>query len=149
MKKLILGSLIAFFSVAAHAQQIDCADSDFQMNGWVIHDSSEFDTLYKDVSKKVEEGIKNSTLTGDIEGQFMTSNSSIAPDLFVRVNTWDSSTTSQDVMYGDIAILVDHFNPERILEVRWFDGNKKHLVFNKTHMYCIATKQPPVSNTIF
>lgn len=128
---------------------VDCPDYDYKENGWVIHNTSEFDQILLDVQSLVANGIDNSTIVEDIDGFLVTNNSQISPDLFMKVNTWDVLSTSQEVMYGDIAIFSDLLTPENALEVRWFDGKNKHIVYNDKYMLCISTKQPVAPNTIF
>ncbi len=144
---IIIASTV--FSLGAWAQFQDCVNEDFQKNGWTIHSSSEFETIYKDIRKKTTEGVADKTMVQDIEAMFMTPNSFITPDYYVRATTWDVLATSNDVMYGDIAIFVDHFKPETALEVRWFDGEKRHLVYNDKILSCAVTTRLPIANTIF
>lgn len=141
--------IILLFGIQSQSFMPDCPDYDYKENGWIIHNSTEFDKILNDVRKLVADGINNSTLVRDLDSFMVTNNSKISPDLFMKVDTWDMTSTSQELMYGDIAILTDLFTPENALEVRWFDGKNKHLVFNDMHMYCISTKQPNASNTIF
>jgi len=148
MKMIIYLLSAALITSNAFADK-DCADSDYQQNGWIIHNSSDFESIYKETLEKIAQGVSSATMVQDIEGVFMTFNSSIAPELYVKVSTWDILATKEDIMFGDIAIFTDQFNPERALEVRWFDGKDKHIVTNAKYMQCIITKQPSLPNTIF
>ena len=149
MKILSLVATILFVGIQSQASLPQCPDSDYKENGWIIHNSTEFDKILTDVRKLVADGLNNSTLVRDLDSYIVTNNSKISPDLFMKVDTWDMISTAQDVMYGDIAILTDLMTPDNALEVRWFDGKNKHLVFNSTLMHCISTLQPNALNTIF
>lgn len=147
-KLITLTAVAMIFNFNAFAGT-DCADNDYKTNGWIIHAPSEFNVRLQNVQATIEKGTKDSSIVEDIQGVLSTMNSSIAPELYVKVTTWDALATSEDVMYGDMAIFYDFFNPERVLEVRWFDGKTKHVVFNKNYMFCIVTKSPSAPNTIF
>ncbi len=147
--KFLVSFLITILASVHVMAEKDCPDYDYKELGWIIHNSSEFESILNDTQQKTVDGVLNSSMVEDIDGIMMTQNSSIEPFLYVKVNTWDVLSTSQDLMYGDIAIFSDLVHPENALEVRWFDGKNKHIVFNDRYMYCISTKQPHSANTIY
>ena len=66
----------------------------------------------------------------------------------VKYEAYDRLSTPRNTMYGDIVFITDSESGD-LLELRWFDGQKKHVVFNDKLQRGVTELIPPVKNSLY
>jgi hypothetical protein len=145
--KLLVLPLFILISLSVQANICDLNNS-YSQRGWVLHDSSEFSEHLKRVQEVINEGLEDGLIEEDLNGVIATNRTIDGSRIYVKTISWDDLKTERDLMYGDMAIFRDHFNTANILEVRWFDGSKKHVVYNDEFLNCISIIPPYAENSI-
>ena len=118
-------------------------------SGWVVHTPDSFQSVFENLNKKIELGLENGEIIRDLRGTTRTFNTYGGSPVLMAVETFDSLDTAYEIMYGDYAIMRNHFRKSEVLEVRWFDGVNKNVAINKKYMSCVSTNPPMAFNTIF
>lgn len=148
MKLLILLVLLPLSSFASTNQE--CVNTDnYRTSGWVVHKSTNFKKIHKALQKKIQLGLEQGTLVDDLQGVIRTSQTVNGSSIYMDVRTYDSLETPKEEMFGDIATLKNFFVPTQILELRWYENQKKHIVFNANYLNCVSTIVPMADNSVF
>jgi hypothetical protein len=146
MKALIFPFLF-LLCLCVQAEICDLNNSYIQ-RGWVIHESSEFSHHLSRVQELIESGLGDGSFEEDLNGVLSTNRTIDGSRIYVRTISWDNLDTDRAIMYGDVAIFTDHFSQGHYLEVRWFDGTRKHVVYNNQYLSCISIIPSFADNTI-
>ncbi|MBT3235904.1 MAG: hypothetical protein HN353_08130 [Bdellovibrionales bacterium] len=146
--KLVLILAITIFSTTLYSE---CQINEYyRYYGWVIHQPSDFDKLLPIQFQKISDGLDSGQVISDLDGHLETNQGRSSDEtLLMRITTWDNLETERIIMYGDFAIFANAYDPEQIYEIRWFDGEKKHIVINPTYLKCISIIPPVAINVIF
>lgn len=132
--------ILSFLTVQASAE----CRSDQQLNnaGWVIHSSHQFKSLSQKIAAQFE--AQGNDYIFDVESNFF---SSVASKM-ARMQSFDRVSTPQNIMYGDIVFIRD-VHSENLIELRWFDGKSKHVVFDGSQQTCVTNLMPYAVNALF
>lgn len=68
---------------------------------------------------------------------------------YVFVESYDYLPTPQIEMFGDVLIIRDHFNREKVLEVRWYENGQKYISFDREEQACATPLFPYADNALF
>ena len=148
MKKLISILFVSMFSFAAQAQ-LDCEHAEsFIQSGWQVHDSSSFSAKAKMVKKLVEKGMRDGSVIEDLSGPIRTSQTVTNLRVLLKAETFDDLNTAQNEMFGDYGIMTLDDGSNTVVEVRWYDGVKRHVVFNGKYMRCMMSSAPLADNSV-
>ena len=110
--------------------------------GWVIHPTGDFRTIAGKVEKWFTSEPKN--FVDDLSGTIY---SSVASKL-VTITSFDYLPTPQGEMFGDVAFFTD-FRSGELIEVRWYDQGKRHVVYDKSQTPCATNSIPMAENALF
>ena len=146
MKNLLLTVLLLVTTTAFATCDLD---NEYENQGWIVHNSSEFEQHLNKVQSIIEFGTLSGEIVEDLDGIIVTRRTHSGSAIYMKTISWDNLITNQDTMFGDLAIFSDNFNPGKFMEVRWFDGNKRHIVYNDKVLNCISIIPPMAVNTIF
>lgn len=119
----------------------------YEQSGWTVHHSSEFYSYFSTYHRIIEDGVSAGIFVKDQTGHMMTNATLDNTDLLMKVQTWDDLTTHRSIMFGDFAIFTSQVLNDP-LEIRWFDGQKRHVVFNPSILNCISVIPPYAMNSI-
>ena len=146
--KLVLILAITIFSTTLYSE---CQINEYyRYYGWVIHQPSDFDKLLPIQFQKISDGLDSGQVISDLDGHLETNQGRSSDEtLLMRITTWDNLETERIIMYGDFAIFANAYDPEQIYEIRWFDGEKKHIVITPPYLKCISIIPPVAINVIF
>ncbi len=140
MKFLILLAMILGFSSWSSAE-LCSADKALARLHFNIHSPREFKSLIKTVFGEMKANPKDFVLD-------MRSRMQLDDNRSAEVISYDRLSTPQPVMFGDIFVLVDLKTGE-YSELRWFDKNLKHVVYNSKFQNCAINFIPMAVNTLF
>ena len=110
--------------------------------GFVVHDSSQFDKLSSDVMAHFT--LRTRLLTLDAKEVIYSS----ASREYRQVISWDDKETPTKIMYGDI-LFIRGWKTGTLLEIRWYENNKKHVVINTKNPNCPVNMIPWASNALY
>jgi hypothetical protein len=110
--------------------------------GWMVHEPKDFVPITQKVGFLSAEG--KADYVYDTGGFFY---SSVAGRI-VKYEAFDKLATPQNKMYGDIVFITDPESGD-LLELRWFDGDMKHVVFNNKLLRGVTELIPPVTNSLY
>ena len=110
--------------------------------GWVVHESKDFVPVTRQAMTRYIAG--KADYVYDTGGFFF----SPAAGRIVKYEAYDRLATPRNTMYGDIVFITDSESGE-LLELRWFDGHMKHVVFNDTLQHGVTDLIPPVINSLY
>jgi hypothetical protein len=99
-----------------------CAvDRAFLQLGWKLHPSSEFDAVLAKVKRRVEsgEGIKKGVSFPLYSEEL---------HKLIELSAYDDTNTNSDTMIDDYVFIAND-ETKKVIEVRWFEGGKQHLVY--------------------
>jgi hypothetical protein len=68
---------------------------------------------------------------------------------YVFMQSYDYLPTPQPEMFGDVIIFRDHFNREKIVEVRWYENGQKYISFDREEQACAIPLFPYADNALF
>lgn len=145
MKKFLLGLL--FLSLSSLASLCEYTGS-YQSTGWKIHDPSTFEVYSKMVKDSIKKGLDDKSVIFDISGPIPTENTVDGQSILLDAMMFDNLKTPQDEMYGDFAILEIVNDTRDLVEVRWYDGDKRNIVFNPKFLNCMSESAPYVDNAV-
>lgn len=138
--KSVLFSFVALFTLNLSAADNVCKTNQGLVElGWIQHDESEFAHIYSKLSERVSQ---NPNIEFDMETVFP-SRSLMKP---VHMISYDDLTTDRMEMYGDILFYSDA-NTEEVIEMRWYEGSKKHFVTSS--LPCSSDTIPQADNALF
>ena len=153
MKALLLFSLALGF-LAAQATQVTHKElkncryyNGFIHTGWVVHDPATFDTFNKQIVSAVKSGVDSGEIHFDMSGPILTNETINGQELLLDAISWDAKTTPQMTMFGDYAFIENATNHEMV-ELRWYDGNKRNVVINPKFLRCMSESAPYVENSV-
>ncbi|RPJ74853.1 MAG: hypothetical protein EHM20_09920 [Alphaproteobacteria bacterium] len=150
--KLQILSLLATLVISANTFASNCSNEILYKNaGWVIHEPSEFEVIYKKVNTKIETGMNAQTLDYDVYAiyNFEHGTSLEKPDFIAEMNSWDDFSTSKDEMWGDIAIYTNHDHNSVPLEIHWYENGQRHIVINPLEVECINMPPTATVNSVY
>jgi hypothetical protein len=130
----------------------------FEQKGWIIHDSEQFDAIVKDKIQELKSSVESGKTVFDMQGVYENKFSYVYFELF-KTEAWISTPVDYVLRRGDFVFTTvaasegyggqDGNKVGDYVEVRWFDGNDKHIVSNLNLESCISTKPPLAMNTLF
>ncbi|MCB0385542.1 MAG: hypothetical protein KDD43_09125 [Bdellovibrionales bacterium] len=143
MGKILLLVLSIGLSSSAWSAGNKCpSDLALLRAGWVIHSTSDFKSIAGKVQKWFTSEPNN--FVEDLSG---TVYSSVASKM-VTINSFDYIPTPQGEMFGDVAFFTD-FRSDELIEVRWYDLGKRHVVYDKSQTPCATNSLPMAENALF
>lgn len=148
MKTTLLGFLL-FLPFQIQALPLCSYEQSFKADGWIVHSSDQFHQMEIELNKRLELGLNNHSLVYDMSGSVWTRDTVDHQEIELHVTVFDDLNTSRDLMYGDLAIVENAENNNQRVELRWFDGKKRHIIFNKEILTCFADGPPIVENSVF
>lgn len=147
MKKIILFPivfvLVLFGANSFWADQVICSTTiALTSRGWVIHSSSDFMPISQQVLAKYLE--RKTDYVYDTGGFIY----SFEVARIIKFESYDRLATPHDEMYGDIVLITVPESGE-LIELRWYDGQTKHVVFDDEYQCCVTNLIPLVENSLF
>lgn len=142
-----------FFSTASlgatRTEQGVCRLTGLYMNhGWVIHNPADFKSIEKTVTQRIQTGLESGTIIVDTSGMIGTDSTVEGNAIALMGYMFDDLTTSQDTMYGDLALIEWPERNNVRAEIRWFDGKNRNIVFNPDILTCFTESPPFVDNSV-
>ncbi len=135
--------LVLVSSIPCRAEEDSSTTAGYLIvQGWEVHESRNFASVSQRVLADCAE--EKDQYVYDTGGFLF----SRAAGRIVRYDVYDRLTTPHREMYGDIVFLTDPENGE-LLELRWFDGEKRHLIFNGERQKRVTGLVPIVINSLF
>lgn len=144
--KKILFTLI-FVSFSSFASFCQYTES-YLSTGWTIHDPSTFFTHANFVKNTIKTGLNDETVVFDISGPILTDDTVDGGEILLDAMMFDNLKTPNDEMFGDYAILESVGSTRELVEVRWYDGNTRNIVFNPKFIKCMSEAAPYVDNSV-
>jgi hypothetical protein len=135
-------AIFAVLSINCAAFAACTSDQALAEAGWVIHGTHEFQRIQSQLQVDLNKNAAD--FVNDMSSNMM-SEASQRP---IQVNSYDRLSTPQEIMYGDILMIVD-LDSGRNSELRWFDGQSKHVVYNSEFQSCATNFIPMASNALF
>jgi hypothetical protein len=123
-------------------QDLSSADITLTSLGWVVHSSSDF----KHISRQVLAKFSEERADRVYDTRFVIY-CSICYRL-VNFESYDSLSTPRDEMYGDIVFITDPVSDE-LIGLRWYDGQTNHVVFDDGRQCCVTDRIPRAKNCLF
>lgn len=149
MKKLCFVALWFTF-LTGHLNASDCElNNIYTQKGWRVHDVAEFDKYLNFYTFYIKQGINSGQIVQDLTGNMVTNNTLDRRDMLMRVVSWDNLLSDKALMYGDYVIFKSQSEEQLFLELRWFDGVIRHIVYNGNVLACVSIIPPTATNTIF
>lgn len=116
---------------------------------WNIHNASEFKDLSKQIIQELNEGLHSGQYIFDLSGEIITTNTVDQKEIPLVAIMWDNLKTDTFIMFGDIAILYAELNQQKIpVEIRWFDGQQRNIVYNPEILTCFSEEPPHAINSV-
>lgn len=106
--------------------------------GWVEHSEQELPSIWQ----RFEETVQTPSYKKDIETIYP----SDELKSLVHFISFDSSTTPEEEMFGDVAFYREE-KSNKPLEIRWYEGGKKH--FSHFGSRCSVDTVPLAENALF
>ncbi len=145
--KLIL--MLALLILSQTAQSYCRYENAYIGDGWNVISSSEFKKYEIEFFKTLNKGLEDGTIVADINGPILTDDTVTGEEILFDGVMWDNLKTDRDVMFGDYAIVVNPDDQNDVAELRWFDGEKRNIVYNPNILTCQSEAPPYVSNSVF
>ena len=145
--KLIIALMLIFSTQISMAKNCQ-TDASYSKQEWKITYPNNFNSIYKDLQRDLSQGIMNKEITKDLDGTIVTSQGYLNR-IYMHTRSWDTLSTPQKEMFGDIAIFTNRLNEDEILEIRWFENGVKHIAVNSKYLECVSISAPFPENTIF
>lgn len=145
MKKIFLSLIFLSFTVFAD----DCTyTNSFSQSGWKIHDSKNFGKYANFVKTTIKNGLDDKSVVFDLSGPIMTRSTVDGLPILLDAMMFDNLKTPQDEMYGDYAFLEIVNDTRDLVEVRWYNGKERNIVFNPKFLKCMSEAAPYVDNAV-
>lgn len=144
----MLNILFLGFQPSAFASNNCSLSHIYKSKGWIVHDSSEFLRIEKNVLQHLKEGLEKNSIVYDLSGLIITNQTPNGEHEILNATMYDDLETVKDEMYGDIALLELHNQPGVIAEIRWYVGGFKQVVFNSNFLTCISEAPPFAENSV-
>jgi len=139
---ILTGQIFVLFDISL-ADENNCAtDCALLDKGWAVHSSKKFSLISREIIIKFRKNRNN--YVHDTDGYISSPHSKKT----FKYVTYDNEETPQLEMYGDIFFLTD---PEtgQLIELRWYDGRKRHVIYNCECQSCAFDIVPMVKNCLF
>lgn len=141
----LLGVLISFATLAAQ----DCKYSaSFEAEGWTVHNPQSFDKIAGEVRALIAKGLEDNTVVFDTSGPILTDQSLGGEELLLDAMMFDNLETPRDEMFGDYAIIETVSQARNLVEVRWYNGRERNVVFNPRYLKCMSEGAPYALNSV-
>ncbi len=151
MKNTIFASVCLLFisqlTFAGSAKVCHLTDS-YLSQGWLVHSPAEFKQIESQVTARLRAGLDNGSIVDDISGPIRTSNTLDGQEIGLEAYMFDDLGTDRDLMYGDIALIEYPEKNNQRVEIRWFDGHSRHIVFDESVLTCFSDIPPYVDNSV-
>ncbi|MBW1799891.1 MAG: hypothetical protein JRJ85_04095 [Deltaproteobacteria bacterium] len=140
---LYLIVLVLMFSVRCWADEnVDSAANTLVKRGWVVHETKDFVRFSRQIMAQYVDS--KADYVYDTGGFFF----SPTAGRIVKYESYDRLATPRNKMYGDIVFITDTESSE-LIELRWFDGVIKHVIFNSAFQHGVTDLIPPVKNSLY
>lgn len=133
---------MALLSMALPAAAIESAcetDQVFEQQGWVIHAPDEFDNILQSALQRIRIGTDlgpaSSSPVYNLE----------LDKIIVRI-AFDQVSTPTETMIDDLVLYADE-QTQTVYEVRWFDGQLKHIAY--ATLTCANSPIPWAENSMW
>lgn len=120
----------------------------YKSKGWIVHNSSEFTIIEKNVLYRLNKGLAENSIVLDLSGLIITHQTPSGEPVVLQATMYDDLMTAKDEMYGDIAILEVQYQPGVRAEIRWYERERKHIVFNSDILTCLSEAPPFADNSV-
>lgn len=137
--------LILTYVSTAHACKYQ---AQYEALGWNVVPASQFDSASKFVKDTIKSGLDQGTVVFDISGPILTNQTNDSSELLLDAMMFDNLKTDRDIMYGDYAIIETADSNRHLVEVRWFDGQKRNVAINPAFLKCMSEGAPWVENSV-
>jgi len=120
----------------------------YESLGWNIVPADQFDSVAKYVKETIKSGLNQGTVVFDISGPILTDQTNDHTELLLDAMMFDNLETDRDIMYGDYANIETADSNHHLVEVRWFDGDKRNIAINPKFLSCMSEAAPLVENSV-
>lgn len=141
----LFSALFLLFCLPAQACRYQ---SQYEAQGWNVLPSSQFESVAKFVRDTIKSGLDQGTVVFDTSGPILTDQTLDHKELLLIGMMFDDLQTHRDVMFGDYALIEAADSDHTLVEVRWFDGEKRNIAFNPNVLECMSEGAPLVENSV-
>lgn len=134
--------IVLFFTLGlasfVNATEVCQKEISLKQLGWVIHEESEFTEVYSRLETRRMEPDMIDDLDLDFDSDTL--------EKTVHFRSWDSLTTYDLEMYGDLVYYSD-LETKKVFEIRWYESGTKHMV--RQGIKCTCDDIPLAENALF
>lgn len=137
--KTAIGAAMLATTLPAHTIEAPCeTDRVFEDQGWFIHKPDEFNAALQRVLERIREGTDLGPVsTAPVYNEEL--------GKFIERITIDQVSTPTEIMIDDLVLYADE-DSQAVYEVRWFDGELKHIAY--TSLMCANPPLPWAQNSM-